>query len=148
METPHLKNLEKRRREINIMTNEYPHLVFYEIVYLLVKNALRNSGLRKLQKIIDTSTIAVNKLIRTPYSINNSSFLPVVYVDDLSELSLDYIITVVREPKYYKVWFKNSTTVRIEYKYRKISTRNNPVVIDEYEFMRQVYITTIILKNL
>lgn len=146
--TPHLKNIWKKRREIGIITNEYPHLIFYEIVYTLLKTELNNRGMRRLWRIIDTSTISLNKLIRTPYSINNNSYLPVTYINDYTKLSLDEIITVVREPRHFKIWFKNASIVRVDYTYKKITTRDNPVVIDEYELLRHLITNNYNIKKI
>lgn len=144
--TPHIKRIYEKYEEVGFsLTSDFVATLNRTLTYALV-NASLGKGEKKiknLEKYLDVSSGSVGKMVRTPLSINNKSFLPVVPVTNPEEFDLDYILNIVREPRSFKVSLRRKMPVRVGERYE--FTDN--VVIDEYELMRLLINYNLLVKN-
>lgn len=137
--TSHIQNIYNEFSELGFsMTMDFVATFNKTITFAVISN------IPSVKRYLDLSSGSAGKMVRTPLSINNKSFLPVVPVIDEEDFDLNYIISVIREPIKYNVRLRRKIPVRVGERYEL----TDEAIIDEYELMRLLVYYNLIVKGL
>jgi len=104
---------------------------------IVVAGIIRRMGKKYpvIKKVLDLSSGASGKMVRTPLSINDKNFLPVVPIEDYDEFGFDYLINFLGSVRKFRVKLKTKMPVRVDQKY----FMTNSTVVDEYELLKLLF---------
>ena len=139
-----LEEIEKEIVDFPLIFMKLPYVSLMELTLNYVQNRLETLGEEELVSKLDRTVVNVNKLMRTPGSINDKSFLPVVEFNLKDGLSLDYILTYYTEPSEYRIVFRKPQMVRVYADYEI----KRQAIIDGYEALRQLLFNNYNIKNI
>ena len=118
--------------EKHIEMNGDPRANLSTVVFREMQKVMERKA---LLRYLDRSNLSKNKVYRTPNSLNDKSFLPVVDFKPDEEMTLDRIFEKhYGEPRMFNVVFRRRVSVRVGETFKKVRT----TILDEYEVLRQV----------
>lgn len=134
IETPVIDRVFEVYNEVGMsLTTDWVSTLNRIVVSVLIKKMGKEYPV--IKKVLDPSSGASGKMVRTPLSINDKNFMPVVPVTDYDDFGFDYLINFLTEPRRFKVKLKTKIPVRVGPKY----VISDSTVVDEYELLKLLF---------